>query len=239
MRCRRSSRRRAPGTRCRSAAGRRPAAASRGARTRPPIRRYESVMTSDCSSCVFSMALSLPAGDQSSLCHTPEVSGCEGFAARAQAKTCGNSVATWVNFSRAPAESPSAPLSGSFHTSQPSTRGSLAKAADDALHVGFEFRVVSGVGEAGATRILHPAGVVHAGNGRTLRPELWIRIPAGIEQHQQRLDAVFRGDGRGTGRCACETRRRPAATAGRAGTRAWCSCPCPSPSPAPCRSVPD
>ena len=66
----------------------------------------------------------------------------------------------------------------------------LGEAADHVLHIGFQPRILRGIGQRLGARALHPAGIVHAGNGRMLRPQLGIGIPAGIEQHEKRLDAV-------------------------------------------------
>jgi hypothetical protein len=136
-------------------------------------------MKSDWSICTLSTGLRL-ADDQSSLCHTPEVSGCEGSASRAQAKACGKSAGDLAELLARLAIVrlvPDIPAEDALV---------FAERADHALHVDLELRVVSGVGETRAAGALHPAGVVHAGNGRMLRAQLRIRVPAGVEEHEQR-----------------------------------------------------
>ena len=53
---------------------------------------------------------------------------------------------------------------------------------------------VPAVGEVVGAGTLHPARVVHSGPRRALTAESGVRIPAGIEQDEQRLDAVMRCD---------------------------------------------
>src|ERR1700744_3619829 len=94
-------------------------------------------ITSEFSSCNFSIALSFASSLKSSFFHTPLVSGCEGFALRAQTQTfasnCsatsalfGNSVDLYCPFS----------LSGSFIKSQITTRRSSPKRPTTALTYG-------------------------------------------------------------------------------------------------------
>ena len=68
-------------------------------------------------------------------------------------------------------------------------RSSLANAPIDAGDIGAiavdSLRLVTQPCHA---RRLDPARIMHARNRRMLRAELWIRIPAAVEQHQQRLD---------------------------------------------------
>ena len=60
--------------------------------------------------------------------------------------------------------------------------------ADDAFDVGLELRFVGAVFEFSGTGTLHPAGVVDAGDGRMLRAEMRLRVPAGVEEDKQGAD---------------------------------------------------
>ena len=71
----------------------------------------------------------------------------------------------------------------------------VGEGSDDAFDVGFELRLVGGVGEFFGTGTLDPAGVVDAGNGRVLGTEVWVGLPAGVEEDEQGADVVFGGDG--------------------------------------------
>ena len=73
--------------------------------------------------------------------------------------------------------------------------GVVGEGADDAGDVGAELGFDGGICEAGEAGALDPAGVVHAGDGRMLRAEVRVGLPAGVEEHEERADVVFRGDG--------------------------------------------
>ena len=70
----------------------------------------------------------------------------------------------------------------------------MPNAADDPADVGLQPRIRRRILQRLRARSLHPAGVVHAGRRRVLLAELRVRIPARIEEHEQRLDVVLRGD---------------------------------------------
>ena len=61
----------------------------------------------------------------------------------------------------------------------------------DASYVGFEARVLRRILQGTRAGALQPAGIVHAWFRVALAPELRERIPAGIEQHQQRSMSCF------------------------------------------------
>src|SRR5467141_3473275 len=64
------------------------------------------------------------------------------------------------------------------------------KGADDTCDATLQHSVTGGVREAFAAGSLNPAGIVDPGDGRMLRSERRIGIPARIEQHEHRLDSV-------------------------------------------------
>src|SRR5258707_10974637 len=68
----------------------------------------------------------------------------------------------------------------------------VRESADDALHVFFKARNLRGILERLGARTLHPAGIVNAGARVVLLAELWIGVPAGIEQNEERFDVVLR-----------------------------------------------
>ena len=70
----------------------------------------------------------------------------------------------------------------------------FCEAADDVLHIAFQAGILRGIGQRRLAGPLYPAGIVHPGNRRVLRAELVGRVPAGIEQDQQRLDVMPGGD---------------------------------------------
>ena len=127
-------------------------------------------------------------------------------------------------------------LSGSFQMSQARTRSSLANAPTTPLHIGFEPGICDAVLQRLRARALHPARVVHARLGRMLRARA---AGAGSQQESNStnigLDMVLRRDGQKRVDALAESPRHPAARAGRAGTRAWCSCRGLPPSPVPDR----
>ena len=71
----------------------------------------------------------------------------------------------------------------------------LGERADDALDVSLEARVLGGVLQGGASRPLHPAGVVNARLRVALLAELRVGVPDRVEQDEHRLDPVPGGDG--------------------------------------------
>ena len=73
--------------------------------------------------------------------------------------------------------------------------GIVGECADDALDVALEARILRWIGEDFSARSLHPAGVVDAGNGRMLRAELGVRVPAGVEEDKDGADVMACGDG--------------------------------------------
>jgi hypothetical protein len=70
----------------------------------------------------------------------------------------------------------------------------IGEGSYNTLHIGFKARNLIRVGEGFGTGALHPAGVMHAGNGRVLRAEARCGVPAGIEEHEQWADVMARGD---------------------------------------------
>lgn len=68
----------------------------------------------------------------------------------------------------------------------------VCEAPDDAGDVRFQALVggARGVGQGVGARRLDPPGVVHPGRRAPLRPERRERVPAAVEQHQQRADLV-------------------------------------------------
>jgi hypothetical protein len=71
----------------------------------------------------------------------------------------------------------------------------VGEGTDDAFDVGLELGFGGGVGEFFSAGTLHPAGVMHAGDGRVLRAEFGVGVPAGVEEYEDGTDAVVRGDG--------------------------------------------
>src|SRR5258708_39675249 len=63
--------------------------------------------------------------------------------------------------------------------------------ADHSLHIGFETRILRRILQRFGSWALYPARVVDSGLGRMLRSQLRIRIPAGIEQHENSSDMVL------------------------------------------------
>jgi len=70
----------------------------------------------------------------------------------------------------------------------------VGKGSDDSFDVILKARSLGRIGEDLGSRRLHPAGVVHTRDGRMLRTELWERLPAGIEEHEDGPDVVAVGD---------------------------------------------
>src|ERR1700739_3171283 len=62
----------------------------------------------------------------------------------------------------------------------------------DALSVILKLRILGRVSKNLRAGSLNPAGVVHTRPGWMLRPELWVWIPAGIEQHEHGPDVMTR-----------------------------------------------
>ena len=122
-------------------------------------------------------------------CQTPLVNGCIGPTARAHWNTCGSSAVTSFCLF-ATLGYTFAGLSGSFHRSQPEDAIVVAEQAHHARDVVVQNALIAGIGEVRGARALHPAGVVHARGRRALRTQHRIRVPAGVEQDEQRLDAV-------------------------------------------------
>src|SRR4029077_11107802 len=56
-------------------------------------------------------------------------------------------------------------------------------------------------------RALNPSGIVNAGDRRMLRPELWLRLPPAVEEHQENPHVVPRADGEELIDAAPEARR--------------------------------
>src|ERR1700734_192582 len=82
--------------------------------------------------------------------------------------------------------------------------GIVGEGADDKLYVGLEFGFGGGVGELWHAGALYPSGVMHAGDRRMLRAELWVGIPAGVEEHEDGLDVVLGGNGEEGGEALLE-----------------------------------
>ena len=67
----------------------------------------------------------------------------------------------------------------------------VGEGADDAGDVGLELGLVGGVEQALLAGALDPAGVVDAGDGRVLRAEVRVGLPAGVEEDEQGADVVL------------------------------------------------
>src|SRR5579872_264658 len=63
------------------------------------------------------------------------------------------------------------------------------------LDVFFQPGILLRVGQRQCSRTLHPTGIMDSRNGRMLRTKARERVPAGIEQYQQRADVMPRSDG--------------------------------------------
>ncbi len=70
----------------------------------------------------------------------------------------------------------------------------MREGAYHALHIGLEFGIVGLVLQAVDAGALHPAGIVHAGNGVLLLAQVGMGVPARIEQHEDRPDVMLRRD---------------------------------------------
>ena len=71
-----------------------------------------------------------------------------------------------------------------------------SECAHHSLDVALQARELRWVGKNLRARRLHPAGVMHAGDGRMLGAEPGVRIPAGVEEHEDRPDMMAGGDGK-------------------------------------------
>jgi hypothetical protein len=71
----------------------------------------------------------------------------------------------------------------------------VGESADDAFNVCLQPRILVWIGQRRGAWALNPSRVVDAGNRWMLRAEARMRIPAGIEEHQQRTNVMLRGDG--------------------------------------------
>ena len=180
---------------------------------------------------------SLSSLDQSPF-QTPDVSGCSTPASRAQSNTCGSSASTrsTLFFGSCAAVAVRVHVVGLVPDVPAEHARVLAEGADDARDVRLEPRILLRILQRLRAGSLQPAGVVHARRRLVLLAQMRIRIPARIEEHEQRLDVVLRGDVEEAIDPLAITRRRPAATADRAGTPSSSSCRALRPSRAPCRS---
>src|SRR5262249_735974 len=69
------------------------------------------------------------------------------------------------------------------------------KRSDDSLHISLEAWDLSRIGKGLVTRALHPSGIVNARGRIVLLAQARSRVPAGVEEHQQRPDMVLGSDG--------------------------------------------
>ncbi len=152
-------------------------------------------MTSEFSSCTRSIGESLSSLDQSPF-HTPDVNGCSAPASRAHANTCGSSFEHEIDLvlRLLAAVAVRVHVVGLVPDVPAEHARVLAEGGDNARHVGLEPRILLRILQRLRAGSLQPAGVVHARFRSVLLAEMRIRIPARIEEHEQRLDLVLRGD---------------------------------------------
>ena len=71
----------------------------------------------------------------------------------------------------------------------------MGEGANDTFDVRLQPGNLRRIFQRGGAGTLYPAGIMNAGARITLLAKLRVRIPAGIEEHEENADVVFVGDG--------------------------------------------